>query len=79
MIPARTDTDPGLYSLSAYLQWNLKQWKTDKLAGSLTHGCAASNAWAADIGTALGLFLQEQGRGQVPECPGRGRTGKLSN
>jgi glucose/mannose transport system substrate-binding protein len=57
-IPARTDTDPALYD--EYLQWNLKQWKTDKLACSLTHGCAASNAWTADIGTAFGLFLQDK-------------------
>ncbi len=57
-IPARTDTDPSLYD--AYLQWNLEQWKNDQLACSLTHGCAASNAWTADIGTALGLFLQDK-------------------
>jgi glucose/mannose transport system substrate-binding protein len=57
-IPARSDANPKLYD--TYLKWNLKQWKNDKLACSLTHGCAASNAWAADIGTALGLFLQSK-------------------
>ena len=57
-IPARTDTDPALYD--TYLQWNLEQWKTDKLAGSLMHGVVASNAWNADIDTALGLFLQNK-------------------
>jgi glucose/mannose transport system substrate-binding protein len=55
-IPARTDTDPSLYG--PYLQWNLEEWKTDKLACSLTHGCAASNAWNADVDTALGQFMQ---------------------
>jgi glucose/mannose transport system substrate-binding protein len=57
-IPARKDADPSLYG--PYLKWNLEQWKTDKLACSLTHGCAASNAWNADIDTALGLFLQSK-------------------
>jgi glucose/mannose transport system substrate-binding protein len=57
-IPARTDTDPALYD--TYLQWSLKQWKTDQLAGSLMHGVVASNAWNADIDTALGLFLQSK-------------------
>lgn len=57
-IPARTDTNPALYG--TYLKWNLKQWKTDKLACSLAHGCIASNAWNADVDTALGLFLQNK-------------------
>jgi glucose/mannose transport system substrate-binding protein len=55
-IPARQDANPKLYG--PYLKWALKQWKTDKLAGSLTHGVVAPNAWNADIDTALGLFLQ---------------------
>jgi glucose/mannose transport system substrate-binding protein len=54
-IPARQDANPKLYG--PYLQWALKQWKTDKLAGSLTHGVVAPNNWNADIDTALGLFL----------------------
>ena len=32
-IPARQDANPKLYD--TYLKWALKQWKTDKLAGSL--------------------------------------------
>jgi glucose/mannose transport system substrate-binding protein len=55
-IPARQDANAKLYG--PYLKWALKQWKTDKLAGSLTHGVVAPNAWATDFGTALGLFLQ---------------------
>jgi len=54
-IPARQDANAKLYG--PYLKWALSQWKKDKLAGSLTHGVVAPNAWAADIGTALGLFL----------------------
>jgi glucose/mannose transport system substrate-binding protein len=57
-IPARQDANPKLYD--TYLKWALVQWKTDKLAGSLTHGVVASNAWNTDIDTALGLFLQSK-------------------
>jgi glucose/mannose transport system substrate-binding protein len=60
-IPARKDANPKKYG--AYLKWALKQWKTDKLAGSLTHGVVASNAWNTDIDTALGLFLQNKNVG----------------
>ncbi len=57
-IPARKDANPKLYD--PYLKWALNQWKTDKLAGSLTHGVVASNAWNTDVDTALGLFLQSK-------------------
>jgi glucose/mannose transport system substrate-binding protein len=55
-IPARKDAKASLYD--TYLKWALKQWKSDKLAGSLTHGVVASNAWNTDIDTALGVFVQ---------------------
>jgi glucose/mannose transport system substrate-binding protein len=55
-IPARKDANPKLYG--TYLKWALAQWKSDKLAGSLTHGVVASNAWNTDIDSALGLFVQ---------------------
>jgi glucose/mannose transport system substrate-binding protein len=57
-IPARHDANPKLYG--PYLKWALQQWKTNKLAGSLTHGVVAPNAWNANIDTALGLFLQNK-------------------
>lgn len=57
-IPARKDANPKLYG--PYLKWALKQWKTTALAGSLTHGVVAPGAWSTDIGTALGLFLQNK-------------------
>jgi glucose/mannose transport system substrate-binding protein len=57
-IPARKDANAKLYD--TYLKWALSQWKTDKLAGSLTHGVVASNAWNTDIDTALGLFVQNK-------------------
>jgi glucose/mannose transport system substrate-binding protein len=55
-IPARKDANAKLYG--PYLKSALKDWKSDALAGSLAHGVVASNAWNADIDTALGLFLQ---------------------
>ncbi len=57
-IPARKDANAKLYG--PYLKWALKQWKTNKLAGSLAHGVVANNAWNTDIDTALGLFLQSK-------------------
>jgi glucose/mannose transport system substrate-binding protein len=61
-IPARKDANPKLYG--TYLKWALKQWKTNKLAGSLAHGVVANNAWKTDIDTALGLFLQSKDVGK---------------
>jgi glucose/mannose transport system substrate-binding protein len=57
-IPARTDADASKYG--PYLQWALGEWKKDKLAGSLTHGVVANNAWNTDVDTALGLFLKNK-------------------
>jgi len=57
-IPARKDANAKLYG--PYLKWALAQWKTDTLAGSLTHGVVAPNAWATEFGTALGLYLQSK-------------------
>ena len=55
-IPARTDANAKLYG--TYLKSALRDWKANKLAGSLAHGVVASNAWNTDIDTALGLFVQ---------------------
>jgi len=57
-IPARKDANAKLYN--AYLKSALRDWKSDALAGSLTHGVVAPGAWSTDIGTALGLFLQNK-------------------
>jgi glucose/mannose transport system substrate-binding protein len=54
-IPARKDANPAKYD--TYLKWALKQWKSDKLAGSLTHGVVANNAWNTAVDTAIGIFL----------------------
>lgn len=56
-IPARNDGDRSLYD--AYLQSAMDDWGSNDLAGSLTHGVVASDAWKAEIDTALGLFLAD--------------------
>jgi glucose/mannose transport system substrate-binding protein len=38
----------------------MDDWGSNLVAGSLTHGVTASNAWKADIDTALGLFLGDK-------------------
>jgi len=57
-IPARSDGDRSLYD--AYLQSAMDDWARDDLAGSLTHGVVASDAWKSEIDTALGLFLGDR-------------------
>jgi glucose/mannose transport system substrate-binding protein len=57
-IPARTDPDRDLYD--AYLQSAMDDWASNELAGSLTHGVVANDAWKLAIDTALGLYLADR-------------------
>jgi len=57
-IPARKDADKSKYT--GYLAYALDEWSSDSLAGSLTHGVVANNAWNTDIDGALGLFLSDK-------------------
>ena len=56
-ICARTDCNQSLFN--EYLQSAGKDWTTDTVVGSLTHGVVANDAWKAKIDTALGLFLSD--------------------
>ncbi|MEO3862429.1 ABC transporter substrate-binding protein [Acrocarpospora sp. B8E8] len=56
-IPARKDADKSLYK--DYLEWDLAQWASNKLAGSIQHGVVANDAWRAAINDAVGLFQQD--------------------
>lgn len=56
-ICARTDCDPKLFS--EYSQNAAKDWASNTVVGSLTHGVVANDAWKAKIDTALGLFLAD--------------------
>ncbi len=56
-ICARTDCDAKLFS--EYSQNAAKDWASNTVVGSLTHGVVANDAWKAKIDTALGLFLND--------------------
>jgi glucose/mannose transport system substrate-binding protein len=59
-VPARTDADKAKYQ--GYLATALKDWQdpATKIVGSLTHGVVASNAFGAEIDTALGIFVESR-------------------
>ncbi len=54
-IPARKDADQSLYT--DYLADALKDWSSNKLAGSVQHGVAVNQPWLAAINEAVGLFI----------------------
>ena len=54
-ICARTDCDPSKFS--EYSQDAMKDWTSNTVVGSLTHGVVAAPAWQTAIDTALKLFL----------------------
>ncbi|TDC90306.1 carbohydrate ABC transporter substrate-binding protein [Nonomuraea deserti] len=54
-IPARKDADQSLYT--DYLADALKDWSSNKLAGSIQHGVAVNQPWLAAINEQVGLFL----------------------
>ncbi|MEV0197785.1 ABC transporter substrate-binding protein [Nonomuraea sp. NPDC050691] len=54
-IPARKDADQSLYT--DYLADALKDWSSDKLAGSIQHGVSVNQPWLASITEAVGLFI----------------------
>ncbi len=57
-IPARTDADRSLYD--EYLLSAMDDWESDDVTGSLTHGTVASDAFKAEIESAMGLYLTDQ-------------------
>jgi glucose/mannose transport system substrate-binding protein len=54
-IAARLDSDLGKYN--AYLQSAARDWKADKVVGSLAHGAVAPEAFASQFGTVMEIFL----------------------
>ncbi|NUP76421.1 MAG: carbohydrate ABC transporter substrate-binding protein [Nonomuraea sp.] len=54
-IPARKDADQSLYT--DYLADALKDWSSNKLAGSIQHGVSVSQPWLASINEAVGLYI----------------------
>ena len=56
-ICARTDCNQALFS--EYSQNAAKDWASNTVVGSLTHGVVANNNWKAAIDTALKLYLTD--------------------
>lgn len=54
-ICARTDCDASKFS--EYSQDAMKDWTSNTVVGSLTHGVVAAPAWSTSIDTALKLFI----------------------
>ncbi|MEV4012408.1 ABC transporter substrate-binding protein [Nonomuraea angiospora] len=54
-IPARKDADQALYT--DYLADALKDWSSNKLAGSIQHGVSVNQPWLAAITESVGLFI----------------------
>jgi glucose/mannose transport system substrate-binding protein len=57
-VPARTDGDPSKYT--GYSAIPFEDWSNPDIekVGSLTHGVVATNAWKAEIETALTAFVE---------------------
>ena len=53
-IPARKDADTSRYT--DYLADSLKDWRQDRLAGSIQHGVSVDQPWLTSISEAVGLF-----------------------
>jgi glucose/mannose transport system substrate-binding protein len=54
-IAARLDSDLSKYN--AYLQSAAKDWKTNKVVGSLAHGAVAPESFASQFGTVMEIYL----------------------
>jgi glucose/mannose transport system substrate-binding protein len=55
-IPARVDADMTKYNV--YSQSAAKDWKANKIAGSLVHGAVAPQSFLNDFGTVMSIFLE---------------------
>ena len=54
-IAARLDSDLGKYN--AYLQSAAKDWKSDRVVGSLAHGAVAPESFGSQFGTVMEIYL----------------------
>jgi glucose/mannose transport system substrate-binding protein len=54
-IAGRLDSDLGKYN--AYLQSAAKDWKADKVVGSLVHGAVAPESFGSQFGTVMEIYL----------------------
>jgi glucose/mannose transport system substrate-binding protein len=54
-IAGRLDSDLSKYN--AYLQSAAKDWKTNKVVGSLVHGAVAPESFGSQFGTVMEIYL----------------------
>lgn len=71
-IPARKDADASLYT--DYLGDSLKDWGSNKLAGSIQHGVSVNQPWLASITEAVGLFIASKDAGALQKALGEAAT-----
>lgn len=57
-IAARTDSDLSKYN--AYLQSAAKDWKGNKIVGSLVHGAVAPESFSSQFGTVMEIYLSSK-------------------
>jgi len=55
-IAARLDSDPSKYN--AYGQSAMKDWRSNRIVGSLVHGAVAPESFMSQFGTVMDIFLQ---------------------
>ncbi|GIW25661.1 ABC transporter substrate-binding protein [Meiothermus sp.] len=54
-IAARTDSDPSKYN--AYLQSAMRDWRSNRIVGSLVHGAVAPESFMSQFGTVMEIYL----------------------
>ncbi|MDX2006909.1 MAG: ABC transporter substrate-binding protein [Meiothermus sp.] len=54
-IAARNDSDPAKYN--AYLQSAMRDWKSNRIVGSLVHGAVAPESFMSQFGTVMEIYL----------------------
>lgn len=57
-IAARTDSDPSKYN--AYLQSAMRDWKSNRIVGSLVHGAVAPESFMSQFGTVMEIYLSSR-------------------
>ncbi|WP_027883341.1 ABC transporter substrate-binding protein [Meiothermus rufus] len=57
-IAARTDSDPSKYN--AYLQSAMRDWRSNRIVGSLVHGAVAPESFMSQFGTVMEIYLSSR-------------------
>ncbi|MGK0618706.1 ABC transporter substrate-binding protein [Meiothermus cerbereus] len=57
-IAARTDSDPSKYN--AYLQSAMRDWKSNRIVGSMVHGAVAPESFMSQFGTVMEIYLSSR-------------------